>query len=148
MYHTIILVGNLGNEPTMRYTPNGQTVATFSVATNRQHNADNGGEPVKETTWFRVTTWGKQAETCNMFLHKGSKVLIEGRLTPDPETGGPRIWSRQDGSAGASYEITATTVRFLSGKENGEMDVTAGTPGMISQSGGAVSPIPDDDIPF
>lgn len=147
MFHTIILVGNLGNEPTMRYTPSGQPVTTFSVATNRQHNAENGGGPVKETTWFRVTAWGKQAETCNEFLHKGSKVLVEGRLTPDPDTGGPRIFNRQDGSAGASYEVNASTVRFLSGKENGEVDVPAhGSTGSGNYSAG--SSAPDDDIPF
>lgn len=147
MFHTIILVGNLGNEPTMRYTPSGQPVTTFSVATNRQHNAENGGGPVKETTWFRVTAWGKQAEICNEFLRKGSKVLVEGRLTPDPDTGGPRIFNRQDGSAGASYEVNASTVRFLSGKENGEVDM----PAHVSTGSGnysAGSSAPDDDIPF
>ena len=144
MFHTLILVGNLGNEPTMRYTPNGQPVTTFSVATNRQHNAENGGGPVKETTWFRISSWGKQAEICNEFLHKGSKVLVEGRLTPDPDTGGPRIFNRQDGSTGAAYEITATTVRFLSGKENGEMDApAAGAP-----VGSNASRSADEDIPF
>jgi single-strand DNA-binding protein len=147
MFHTIILVGNLGNEPTMRYTPSGQPVTTFSVATNRQHNAENGGGPVKETTWFRVTAWGKQAETCNEFLHKGSKVLIEGRLTPDPDTGGPRIFNRQDGSAGASYEVNASTVRFLSGKENGEVDMQVDG-STVSGSYSAGSSTPDDDIPF
>ncbi|HML39844.1 MAG TPA: single-stranded DNA-binding protein [Bellilinea sp.] len=143
MFQTIILVGNLGNEPTMRFTPNGQPVTTFSVATNRQHNADSGGGPVKETTWFRITAWGKQAEICNEFLHKGSKVLVEGRLTPDPDTGSPRIFNRQDGSAGASYEVTATTVRFLSGKENGEMEMQA-------QNGNSNTTLQahDDDIPF
>lgn len=143
MFQTIILVGNLGNEPTMRFTPNGQPVTTFSVATNRQHNADNGGGPVKETTWFRITAWGKQAEICNEFLHKGSKVLVEGRLTPDPDTGSPRIFNRQDGSAGASYEVNATTVRFLSGKENGEMEMQA-------QTGNSNTTLQahDDDIPF
>jgi single-strand DNA-binding protein len=147
MFHTIILVGNLGNEPTMRYTPSGQPVTTFSVATNRQHNAENGGGPVKETTWFRVTAWGKQAETCNEFLHKGSKVLVEGRLTPDPDTGGPRIFNRQDGAAGASYEVNASTVRFLSGKENGEVDMQVHG-STVSGSYSAGSSTPDDDIPF
>lgn len=147
MFHTIILVGNLGNEPTMRYTPSGQPVTTFSVATNRQHNAENGVGPVKETTWFRVTAWGKQAEICNEFLHKGSKVLVEGRLTPDPDTGGPRIFNRQDGSAGASYEVNASTVRFLSGKENGEVDVQVHG-STVSGSYSAGSSTPDDDIPF
>jgi single-strand DNA-binding protein len=148
MYHTIILVGNLGNAPTMRYTPNGQAVTTFSVATNRQHNADIGGGPVKETTWFRVTAWGKQAETCNEYLHKGSKVLVEGRMTPDPDTGSPRIFNRQDGSVGVSYEVTAMTVRFLSAKENGEEEVTAGTPVTHPQATDANSRLPDDDVPF
>lgn len=118
MYQTLILVGNLGKEPEMRFTPAGQPVTTLSVATNRRH-AVNGGQPVKETTWFRVTVWGKQAETCNQFLRKGSKVLIEGRLTPDPDTGGPRVWE-SNGKHGASYEVTASSVRFLSGREDEE----------------------------
>lgn len=124
MYQTLILVGNLGKEPEMRYTPTEQPVTTLSVAANRRHTS-NGGQPVKETTWFRVTVWGKQAETCNQFLHKGSKVLIEGRLTPDPDTGGPRVWE-SNGKHGASYEVTASTVRFLSGREDGEEGETAG----------------------
>lgn len=79
--------------------PRGQPVTTLSVATNRRYNGQNG-QPVKETTWFRVTVWGKQAESCNEFLHKGSKVLVEGRLTPDPDTGGPHIWEN-NGKVGA-----------------------------------------------
>jgi single-strand DNA-binding protein len=118
MFHTILIVGNVGKEPEMRYTPTGQAVTSFSVATNRQYTAGNG-EQVKETIWFRVTTWGKQAETCKQFVHKGSKVLVEGRLIPDKATGGPRIWQHQDGSAGASFEVTAGTVRFLSSRGEG-----------------------------
>jgi single-strand DNA-binding protein len=119
MWHTLIIVGNLGNEPEMRYTPNGQAVTKFSVATNRQYTA-NDGQQVKETTWFRVSVWGKQAETCNQYLRKGSKVLIEGRLQPDPNSGGPRIWNRQDGTPAASFEITANTIRFLSSRSETE----------------------------
>lgn len=134
MFHTIIIVGNLGKDPEMKYTPSGQPVTNFSVASNRSYN-DPSGQPVKETIWFRVTTWGKLAETCNQHLQSGSKVLVEGRLTPDPDTGGPRIWNRQDGSAGASYEVTASTVRFLSSRgENGS-----------GETGGSAS---SDDIPF
>lgn len=118
MFQTLILIGNLGKEPEMRFTPSGQPVTTLSVATNRSYSGANG-QPVKETAWFRVTVWGKQAETCNQFLHKGSKVLVEGRLTPDPETGGPHIWE-SNGKHGASYEVTASTVRFLSNREDGE----------------------------
>lgn len=119
MYQTLILIGNLGKDPEMRFTPGGQPVTTLSVATNRQYK-DTGskllGQAVKETTWFRVTVWGKQAESCNQFLHKGSRILVEGRLTPDPETGGPRIWE-SNGKHGASYEVTASTVRFVSNRE-------------------------------
>jgi single-strand DNA-binding protein len=112
VYHTIIIVGNLGRDPEMRYTPSGQAVTNLSVATNRQYTGQDG-QPVKETIWFNVSVWSKQAETCNQYLRKGSKVLVEGRLTPDPKTGGPRVWQGQNGP-GASYEISASTVRFLS----------------------------------
>lgn len=99
----------------MRYTPSGQAVTNFSVASNRSYTGSDG-QKVDETTWFRITTWGKQAETCNQYLNKGSKVLVEGRLTPD-ENGGPRIWEGNDGPR-ASYEVTAATVRFLSGRSD------------------------------
>ncbi len=105
MYHTIIIVGNLGKDPEMRYLASGQAVTNFSVATNRQYTGSDG-QPVKETIWFRVAVWGKQAESSNQYLKKGSKVLVEGRLTPDPATGGPRLWTRQDGTAASSYEVT------------------------------------------
>lgn len=116
MYHTIIIVGNVGKDPEMRYAPSGQPFTSFSVATHRQYTAGNG-EQVKETIWFRVTTWGKQAEICNQYIRKGAKVLIEGRLTPDKATGGPRIFNKQDGSVGAAFEVTAGTVRFLSSRD-------------------------------
>ncbi|OGN94144.1 MAG: hypothetical protein A2Y88_03955 [Chloroflexi bacterium RBG_13_48_10] len=120
-YHTIILVGNLGRDPEMRYTQTGTAVTNFSVASNRQYSSSDG-QLVKETIWFRVSAWGKTGETCNQYLKKGSKVLVEGRLTVDPKTGGPRVWKRQDGEPMASYEVTANTVRFLStrgGEESG-----------------------------
>lgn len=135
-FHTVILIGNLGRDPEMRYTPSGQPVTSFSVASNRSYT-DANGQKVDETIWFRVTAWGKQAETCNQFLHKGSKVLVEGRLTPD-KNGGPRIWQKQDGTSGASYEITASTVRFLSTRGEG-----SGEP--MSEGAGVDS---TDEIPF
>jgi len=119
MYHTIIIVGNVGKEPEMRYTPAGQAVTSFSVATSRKYTSGNG-EQVNETIWFRVSTWGKTAEVCSQYIHKGSKVLVEGRLTPDKATGGPKVWTKQDGTSGASYEVTAQTVRFLSKNEQGD----------------------------
>jgi single-strand DNA-binding protein len=140
MYHTLILVGNVGRDPEMRYTPSGQPVTSFSVATNRQYTSNNG-EQVKETVWFRVTTWGKQAETCNQYVKKGSKVLVEGRLTPDASSGGPRIWTDQSGNPRASFEVTASTVRFLSSRGESSSGGEGGEAGFV----GAPS---EDDIPF
>jgi single-strand DNA-binding protein len=116
-FHTLIIVGNLGKDPEMRYTPSGQAVTSFSVASSRQYT-NSGGQQVKETVWFRVSVWGKMAETCNTYLKKGSKVVVEGRLVPG-ENGGPRIFTRQDGTSGASFEINAQTVRFLSSRGEG-----------------------------
>jgi len=136
MYHTIIIVGNLGRDPEMRYTPSGQAVTDFSVASNRQYT-NSSGQKVKETIWFRVSAWGKNAEICSQYLHKGSKVLVEGRLTPDASTGGPRMWTRQDGTTAASYEISASQVRFLSAR--GEDEVAPAGEGAAEEA---------DDIPF
>jgi single-strand DNA-binding protein len=140
MYHTIILIGNLGRDPEMRYTPSGQAVTNFSVATNRQYTGSDG-QLVKETIWFRISTWGKNAENCNQFLKRGSKVLVEGRLVPDANTGGPRIWNRQDGTPSASFEVSAQTVRFLSTR--GEDDGGGVPPGE-----GAGQAEDGSDIPF
>jgi single-strand DNA-binding protein len=112
MYQKVIIVGRLGQDPEMRYTPSGQPVTTFGVATDRRW-IDQSGEQQQETTWFRVSVFGKQAEICNQYLVKGQQVLIEGRLRPDPATGGPRVWTGNDGVARASYELTAGVVRFL-----------------------------------
>ena len=140
MYHTIIIVGNLGRDPEMRYTPGGQAVTNLSVATNRKYTGSDG-QQVKETTWFRVSVWGKQAETCSQYLRKGSAVLIEGRLVPDPATGGPKIWQGQSGP-GATFEVSANTVRFLSSR--GEDD--SGHVG--SGYSGTQMPAGDEEIPF
>jgi single-strand DNA-binding protein len=143
MYQTLILVGNLGKDPEMRYTPSGKPVTSFSVATSHQYT-NNNGETVKETVWFRVTTWGKQAEVCNQYLKKGSKVLVEGRLTSDAATGGPRVWTGQDGAPRASFEVNANTVRFLSSRGDGGGEGSAGG----DMGGGSFIGAPEDDIPF
>ena len=143
MYQSLTIVGNVGKDPEMRYTPSGQPVTSFSVATNRQYTA-NSGEKVKETTWFRVTTWGKQAEICNQYVKKGSKVLVEGRLTTDTATGGPRIWKAQDGTPKASFEVTANTVQFLSSRGENE----GGGSGGGDFGGGSFVGAPEEDIPF
>ena len=141
MYQKLMIVGNLGQDPEMRYTASGQAVTNLNVATNRTYT-DGSGQQVKETTWFRVSVWGKQAEACNQYLSKGRAVLVEGRLNPDLTTGGPRIWNRQDGTAAASYEVTAQNVRFLSGRSD---DQTSFQPGGTRPSTPASDP---DDIPF
>lgn len=113
MFQKIILVGNLGRDPEMRYTPSGQAVCNLNIATNRTWSRD--GEQQKETTWFRVTVWGRQAETVHQYLRKGRTVLIEGRMNPD-ENGNPRVWTGNDGQPRASFEVTAQNVRFLGGR--------------------------------
>ena len=117
MYHKITLVGNLGGDPVMRYTSDGTPVTSFSMAVNEKWN-NSEGELQTRTVWLRVSAWRRLAETCNQYLHKGSQVLVEARFNPDPETGNPRTFTRNDGSVGASYEVTALTVKFL-GKKNG-----------------------------
>jgi single-strand DNA-binding protein len=139
MFHTIIIVGNLGRDPEMRYLPSGQAVTNFSMASSRQYTGSNG-EQVKETIWFRISVWGKMAEVCNQYLKKGSKVLVEGRLTVDNATGGPRVYTRQDGTTGSSFEVSAQTVRFLSSRSDDQGGGDEFSP--TSSSGDT------DDIPF
>ena len=114
MYQQITLVGNLGNDPEMRYTPNGTAVTNISVATSNKYTKKDG-EKVDETTWFQVSIWGKSAEACNTYLKKGSKVLVVGRMTVDKATGGPRVYE-SNGEHRASFEVTASEVKFLSSK--------------------------------
>jgi single-strand DNA-binding protein len=98
----------------MRYTPDGTPVTNFSVATSRKWNRADGTQ-VDETVWFRITAWRRQAEVCNQYLQKGRLVLVEGRLRPD-EKGNPRTFTRNDGTPGASFEVTAQTIKFLGGR--------------------------------
>ena len=143
MYQKLIIVGHLGRDPEMRYTPSGQAVTNFSVATNRKWTG-NDGQPQEETVWFRVSVWGKQAETCNQYLSKGQLVMAEGRMTVDRETGGPRIWTDQDGNPRASYEMTAYTVKFLGGRGDGGGDYSEGSADVADTS----PDITEEEIPF
>ena len=112
MYEKIFLAGNLGRDPEMRYTPNGTAVTNFSVATDERWTTQDGQQQ-ERTIWWRVKVWGSQAETVSQYLSKGSRVFIEGRMDPDPETGGPRVWTGNDGQARASFEIVARTVKVV-----------------------------------
>jgi single-strand DNA-binding protein len=123
----------------MRYMPNGQAVTNFSVATDRTYKNANG-EQGRLTTWFRVSVWGKQSESCTQYLYKGSMVLIEGTLNPDKETGRPRIWTSADGRSGTSYEVNAQTVRFLSTRST--------SPDAPLESESGMPDLDENDIPF
>ena len=140
MYQKIIIVGNLGQDPEMRYTQDGTPVTNFSVATNRKWtNAD--GSRGEETIWFRVSAWKRLAETCNEYLQKGRQVLIEGQLKPDPATGAPRIWTGNDGVVRAQYEITAFIVKFLGGRGEAPPAEVPGAPEEPPAE-------PEEEIPF
>jgi single-strand DNA-binding protein len=112
MYQKIFFAGNLGQDPELRYTPNGTPVTRFSVATNERWTGQDGQQQ-ERTIWWRVSVWGKQGEAVSQYLRKGSQVIVEGRMDPDPETGGPKLWTRRDGRTGASYEIVAHKVQFV-----------------------------------
>jgi single-strand DNA-binding protein len=143
MYQQLIIVGNLGRDPEMRYTPSGTPVTSMNIATNRKYTGSDG-QVVKETTWFRVSVFGKMAETCAQYLKKGSAVLVEGRLTPDKTSGGPRTYQRQDGTMSATYEVFANNVRFLSSRsEGGPGPAPAPSDDDVPAVGGG-----EDEIPF
>lgn len=101
----IIIIGNLGKDPEMRYTPSGSPVTSFSVATSRRYT-NTSGEPKEETEWFNVVVWQKQAERCNQYLAKGRQVYVEGRLQT-------RSWDGKDGQKHFAVEIIANLVLFL-----------------------------------
>ena len=103
--HKILVIGNVGSDPEMRYTPNGSAVTSFSVATNRRYTT-SAGEQKEETEWFRVSAWNKLAETCNQYVVKGMKVYVEGRVSSSACTD-------QEGQARSSLEINCTEVQFL-----------------------------------
>lgn len=130
MYQKLTIAGNLGRDPEMRYLPNGTAVTNLNVATNRVYTKD--GQKVTETSWFRVTLWGATGENANAYLKKGRQVLIEGYLNSDPETGGPRVFTRNDGTAGANYEMTCDRIVYLGGR--GETIEDTNTP--------------EDEVPF
>jgi single-strand DNA-binding protein len=138
MFQQITIVGYLGRDPEMRFTTSGQPVTSFSVATSNSYT-NNAGQKIDETTWFRITVWGAQAESCKQYLSKGRPVLVIGRLRPDPDTGGPRIFTRKDGTSGASFEVTAQNVRFLP---------SGGAPGYEGDMGDVEGGMEDDEIPF
>ena len=145
MYHKVTIIGNLGGDPEMRYMPDGTPVTNFNVATSRKWTNKDGSQG-EETIWFRVAAWRKLGEICNQYLSKGRQVYVEGRMTPDKATGGPRVWQAQDGSYRASYEITALEVKFLGGVGSGGGVPAQANSGAAPQQQAAG--MTEDEIPF
>jgi single-strand DNA-binding protein len=144
-FNKLTLVGNLGRDPELRYTPQGTPVCSFTMATNEKRK-DRAGENQDVTTWFRVTLWGRQAETASQYLSKGRPVYIEGRLRVEE-------WTDKDGKQRYTLEVHATDMQFIGGR--GDEGGTGQSPRSDSSSGGGKSEpstgsedISDDDIPF
>lgn len=116
----ILVIGNVGNDPEMRYTPSGTAVTTFSLATNRVYTTSDG-ERREETEWFRVSAWGRLAEQCNNYVTKGRKVYAEGRLRSD-------TWTGNDGQTRVRLEISANSVIFLDRAGDVDGGTTQGSP--------------------
>ncbi len=106
-----ILVGNLGRDPELRHTPNGQAVVNFTLATS-ENWTDKSGERQERTEWHRIVVWGKTAEMCNQYLSKGRTVYIEGRIQT-------REWEDKDGNKRYTTEINAQTVQFIGPRTDG-----------------------------
>jgi single-strand DNA-binding protein len=139
-FNKIILFGNLGRDPELRYTPQGTPVCTFTLATNERRR-DKAGEMQDSTTWFRVSLWGRQAETASQYLTKGRPVYIEGRLRVDE-------WTDRDGRARYTLEVHATDMQFVGGGRGEETPQHAVRNETPATNSATESPISDEDIPF
>ena len=146
MVNKVILVGRLGRDPELRYTPSGAAVANFSLATDERWSS--GGETQTRTEWHNIVVWSKLAEICNQYLTKGRLVFIEGRLQT-------RDWEDKDGNKRRTTEVVATDMKMLGGKREGApagQTAPAETPaetGSSSESSNDMEVgITDDDIPF
>ena len=142
-FNKIILVGNLGRDPELRYTPQGTPVCSFSLATNERRKDRNTGENNDITTWFRVTLWGRQAETASQYLTRGRPVYIEGRLRVEE-------WTDRDGKPRHTLEVHATDMQFIGGGRAEEGGAPAARAAAAAPGDSAPEPteLSDDDIPF
>ena len=139
MFNKIMVIGNVGRDPEMRYTPSGAALTEFSIATNRRYTTA-AGERREETDWFNVTAFGRLGERVSQYVTKGSKLYVEGRFHS-------RSWEGRDGVSRNSNEITANEVVFLD--RPGE--VGGGPEGRAEYSGaggGAGGGVDADDLPF
>lgn len=143
----VTLIGNLGGDPEVRFTPGGQAVCNFNMATNERWNNKNTGQPEERTEWHRIVVWGKLAELCKEYLSKGRAVYVEGRLQT-------RKWEDKQGQTRYTTEIVAQTILFLgapagagAGGSVGR-DRPAETTEADSSAGGPPPFNAEDDIPF
>jgi single-strand DNA-binding protein len=142
----VILVGNLGRDPELRYTQSGQAVVNFTLATNENYTKKSG-EREERTEWHRIIAWARTAELCAEYLAKGRTVYVEGRLQT-------REWEDKEGQKRRTTEIVAQTVQFLGGRGGASGGTGGGGGGGRRPSGGEAAagssapPPPDDDIPF
>jgi single-strand DNA-binding protein len=128
-----ILVGRLGNDPEVRYAPDGTAVANFSIATSEEWKDKDTGEKKERTEWHRITAWRKLGEICGEYLSKGRQVYIEGKIQT-------RSWEDKDGNTKYTTEIIASDVQFLGNREDTQPDRPTGR--------SAPAPEDDDSIPF
>lgn len=131
MYHQVTVLGNLGNDPSLREV-NGTPVSGFSLAANKRFKGSDG-QWQDQTVWFRVSAWGPLANIVDKYLKKGRKVFVVGELSPDTQTGGPKVWAGKDGEVRASYDLLAKEIKFV--------DQSGGRP--ADNQGGE-----EDEIPF
>ena len=138
----VILIGNLGSDPEVRYTPSGQAVANFNIATNESWKGKDGQDQ-ERTEWHKIVVWGKLAEICGEYLGKGRTVYVEGRLQT-------REWADKEGHKRYTTEIVANTVQFLGPPGSKEKSYAEAKPvtSKASASGEVPVPEPADDIPF
>ena len=115
MYQQITIIGNLGRDPVNKQSQSGKQYATVSLAASRSL-----GQGQKETTWFSITAWERLGQYLVKYAQKGSMVMVTGRLNPDAQNGGPRIWFDNQGNARAAFEVIATEVKILSGFKSEE----------------------------
>ena len=144
-FNKIILVGNLGRDPELRYTAQGTPVCSFSMATNERRK-DRNGEMQDHTTWFRVTLWNRLAETASQYLHKGKQVYIEGRLRVEE-------FVDRDGKPRQALEVSATEMHFIGSRDDGataERSVSASAASSPTAAAQSSEPaeLSDEDIPF
>lgn len=139
-FNKITIVGYLGRDPELRYTPDGTPVCDFSVATTERRK-DRSGEPQEITTWFRVTAWRKLAEIAGQYLAKGKQVYVEGRLIQ-------REYQDRDGNTKYNLEVTASEIQFLGARGDDAQPMRASAGAQPRQETESAAPVTEDDIPF